>query len=669
MPVSTTLDRPAASTAASPHPLEPLTPEEIRAVSDLLRRDRQLLETTRFASITLHEPAHGDREPERSGFAILHDRASGATLEAVVSLSAGAVRSFRTVEGVQSPIVLEEFLACEEVVRSDPRWQEAMRQRGVTDFDLAMIDPWASGYTGPDDAAGKRRICRPLTFLRSKPDENGYARPVEGLIAVVDLDRMQVIDVEDHGVVPLPPAPGNYVPELMVEAGNRPALDRLRDDLKPIVIEQPEGPSFTVDGHAVAWQKWRLRIGYTPREGLVLHEVGYLDRGRLRPVLRRASLAEMYVPYGDPAPTHRIKNVFDEGEYGVGYMLNPLQLGCDCLGEIRYFDVVVNDQDGEPLTIPNAICMHEEDYGVGWKHTDFRTEKVEVRRSRRLVISCFATVGNYEYGYFWYLYLDGTIQFEIKLSGILSTGALPDGVEPEYGALVAPNLYGPNHQHFFSIRLDMSVDGDNNSVYEVDSVAAPVGPANPTGNAWTTRRTLLARESEAQRLVDPLIGRYWLIANDGVRNDLGQPVAYKLQPGDNVLPLQGEGSQAWARAQFAYKHLWVTAYSPDERYAAGDYPNQSAGGDGLPRYVQADRPLADADLVVWYTFGAHHVARPEDWPVMPVAYTGFHLKPVGFFDGNPALDVPPPAPACHSTELPGAEGAREQLHAHPHDQH
>ena len=238
--------------------------------------------------------------------------------------------------------------------------------------------------------------------------------------------------------------------------------------------------------------------------------------------------------------------------------------------------------------------MHEEDFGVGWKHTDFRTEKVEVRRSRRLVISCFATVGNYEYGFFWYLYTDGSIQYEVKLTGVLSTGAIPVGDEPRFGNLVAPGLYGPHHQHFFNVRLDMQVDGERNSVYEVDAAALPPGPDNPYGNAWVTNKTLLARESEAQRLIDPFIARAWYVVNPSQRNELGQPVGYKLMPGENVLPLQQEGSQAFARAQFAYKHLWVTAFDDGERYAAGDYPNQHGSPGGLVEYQKADRPLEDA---------------------------------------------------------------------------
>ncbi len=650
------------------HPLEPLSAEEIGRASAILRKQRDLGPQVRFVSIALQEPPkrdvldYSERDtelPERAAFVVLYDRGHRQTVEAVVSLSSGVVTSWQVIEGVQPSVMLEEFFSTEAITRADPRWQEAMRRRGVTDYALAMIDPWAAGYDIEDPLG--RRLIRPLTFVRSREDDNGYARPVEGLVVLVDLDLMEVIDVRDHGVVPFPERAGNYAPELMLDDDNRPAHTALREDVRPIEITQPEGPSFTVDGHAVSWQKWRLRVGHTPREGLVLHQIGYADRGRLRPVVYRASLSEMYIPYGDPAPTHRIKNVFDEGEYGVGVLLNPLQLGCDCLGEIHYFDVVVNDQDGQPRTIPNAICMHEEDFGVGWKHTDFRTEKVEVRRSRRLVISCFATVGNYEYGFFWYLYTDGSIQFEVKLSGVISTGAIPVGEQPRFGNLVAPGLYGPNHQHFFNVRLDMQVDGERNSVYEVDAVALPPGPDNPYGNAWVAQKTLLARESEAQRLIDPFVGRTWQIVNPSALNELGQPAGYKLMPGENVLPLQREGSQAWDRAQFAYKHLWVTAYQADQMYGAGDYPNQNNEPGGLPEFVKADRSLDDQDVVVWYSFGAHHVVRPEDWPVMPVSYAGFHLKPVGFFDGNPALDMPRSTPACHTGGEQVGEGAREQL--------
>ncbi|WP_328778295.1 primary-amine oxidase [Streptomyces canus] len=639
----------AVGAARPAHPLEPLSAPEIAAAAGLLREARGLTEAARFVFVTLHEPPKPDvlawqpGEPPlpREAFVLLYERGERRTYEAVVSLTAREVVSWRHIEGVQPPIMDEEFNACEDIVRADPRWQEAMRRRGVEDFSLTMVDPWAASWTGPQDAPTARRIARPLTWVRSAPGEHGYARPVEGLVVVVDLDERKVVEVEDHGVVPFPPRPGNYEPEFQFAPDNVPAFPAYRDDVRPIEINQPQGPSFSVDGHEVRWQKWRLRIGFTPREGLVLHQVGYDDRGTLRPVLYRASLSEMYVPYGDPAPTHRFKNVFDQGEYGVGWLANSLTLGCDCVGHIQYFDGVVNDQDGAPVTIPNAVCMHEEDAGIAWKHTDFRTGAVQVRRRRRLVISMIATVGNYEYGYFWYLYNDGTIEYEVKLTGVISTGALPPGEKPRHGTLVAPGLYGPHHQHFFCVRLDMSVDGPANTVVEIDSVASPPGPENPHHNAWETRRTVLAHESAAQRQIDPLKARYWRIENPQKLSGLGEPVGYTLMPGGNTVPMYPPEALFAPRAGFTASHLWVTAYDPAERYAAGDYPNQHPGGEGLPAYAAADRSLEDTDVVVWYTFGAHHVVRPEDWPVMPVSTIGFMLRPSGFFDGNPALDLPP----------------------------
>ena len=563
----------------------------------------------------------------------------------MVSLTRKDVVAWRHVPGVQPSIVLDEFFECEAAVRADPRWQEALRKRGVTDFSLTMVDPWSAGNFGFADDEG-RRLSRALTWVRRSPDDNGYARPVANLLTVVDLNAMKVVRVEDHGVVPLPPEDANYSPEV---AGSRP-------DLKPLEIHQPEGPSFELDGHELRWQKWTMRLGFTPREGLVLHTVSYADQGRERLILYRAAVADMVVPYGDPRPTYFHRNAFDVGEYGIGYLANSLENGCDCLGEIRYLDAVVNDSRGGALTLRNAVCLHEEDYGILWKHFDWRTGYTEVRRSRRLVVSFIATVGNYEYGFYWYFYQDGTIQLEVKLTGIMSNGAVLPGDKPRWGELVAPQVYGPIHQHFFNVRLDMAVDGLANSVYEVNTVADPPGPENPHHNAFHTEATLLASEAQAQRLVDPLRGRFWKIVNPAVRNRLGEPVGYKLVPGENVLPFAGPEASVTKRAGFMTRHLWVTRHDARERYGAGDYPNQHPGGAGLPTYVQDDAQLENTDVVVWYTFGAHHVVRPEDWPVMPVTYIGFMLKPVGFFDRNPALDVPRPAangacghaaPGCH----------------------
>lgn len=645
------------------HPLEPLSAQEVSAASAIIKAASQWNDDCRFVYIELAEPAkelvtgwsEGD-DWDRQASALVRDRKNRATYDIVVSLDRDDVISWVSVDGVQPPMMFEEFMACEEAVRNDPRWQEAVRKRGVEDFALTMIDPWAGGYTGPDDDPAKRRIARPLTFVRTSPEDNGYARPVEGLIVTVDLDEMKVVDVTDHGVVPLPPKSGNYYPELVFEDGNVPAYSEERAALQPLEITQPNGPSFTVEGHKVTWSNWQLRLGYTPREGLVIYDVAYNDRGTLRPVIYRASLSEMYVPYGDPNPTHWNKNVFDEGEYGLGWLANALELGCDCKGEIKYFDAVVNDQDGNPMVMPNAICMHEEDYSIGWKHTDFRSERAQVQRNRRLVVSFIATVGNYEYCFYWNFYLDGSIEFEIKLTGILSTGAIEEGTKPEFGTVVAPGLYGPNHEHYFSVRMDMRVDGDKNNLFEVNSVSEPAGPTNPHLNAWRAVKSQLSSESEAQRLPDSLAARTWLVTSADKTSAFGEPTGYKIEPGAYSAPLWQEGSQQAARGGFATKQLWGTAYDPSQRYAAGQYVAQNPGGDGLPAYTAGNRSLVDSDLVVWYTMGAHHIVRPEDWPVMPASKVSVHLKPFGFFDGNPMLDLPAET-SCHSDGTASAEAA------------
>ncbi len=648
--------RPDTVPGPAKHPLDPLTADEIRMASAIVAAHASTGPATKFVTVTLAEPGkptgwtfEPGSPPDRVALVVTYDCEAALLHEALVSLTSCALISSTPVPGRFPSFLWEDLPAIEEVVRRDPQWQRAMRKRGFTDFSLAMIDPWPAGYTGPSDhPSTSPRLCRPLTWMRSAPGEHGYARPIEGLIVTVDMDKIVVVDVVDHGVVPVPAHPGNYEPQFMLDPQNRPAYSELRSDLKPIEILQPEGPSFTVDGWAVRWQKWSLRVGFNGREGLVLHQLSYNDRGRERPVVYRASLSEMVVPYGDASPTHWNKNVFDMGEVGMGLMANSLTLGCDCLGEIYYFDGIVNDSRGQPVTIHNAICMHEEDFGISWKHTDFRTGAVEARRSRRLVLSTIATVGNYEYGFYWYLYTDGTIEYEVKLTGVLTTGAIAEGETPRWGNLVAPGIYGPHHQHFFSIRLDMAVDGARNSVYEVDSVPEPPGPDNPHNNAWFTRETLLMTEGSARRNADLSTARFWKITNPSVINELGQEVAYKLIPGAVVPPMLQPGSAIYDRARFVQHNLWVTAFDPKEKFAAGDYPYQSPDPQGLPEYIAADEPIADQDIVLWYTVGAHHVVRPEDWPVMPVVAVGFHLKPVGFFDGNPALDMPPSPAACHA---------------------
>ncbi|MCE9567169.1 MAG: primary-amine oxidase [Planctomycetes bacterium] len=627
------------------HALEPLTPDEIVAAVTVIREQAKLASSYRFVSVTLREPAKeivlAGKPTAREAFLILLDNATGRGYEAIVDVAQRQPVSMLPLrEGVQPPIMLDEFVECEEAVKRSPEFLAALKLRGVEDVNLVMVDPWSAGVYGtelPDEK--HRRISRALCWLRTEPMDNGYARPIDGLTVVVDLNTMEVLRIEDHGVIPLPPTAGNWAREYIPET---------RPDLKPLEVQQPHGASFEIDGHEIRWQKWRFRISFTPREGLVLHTVSYRDGGRERPILYRASVVEMVVPYGDPRVQYFRKNAFDLGEYGIGMLANSLVLGCDCLGLIRYFDAHMTDSRGNLVTIKNAVCLHEEDHGVLWKHTDWRTNQTEVRRSRRLVVSFVATVANYEYGFYWHFYQDGSIQLEVKLTGIMNTTSLHPGETPGYGTEVAPQLNAPNHQHFFCARLDMNVDGQRNTVEEVNTIGHPTGPDNPHGNAFTAKVTPLTRESVAARTTNAATSRFWRIVNPQQKNKLGRPVGYRLVPGENAIPFADGEAAVLKRAGFLNKHLWVTPYHPDERFPAGDYPNQNPGGDGLPKWTAADRAIDDTDVVVWYTFGHTHIPRPEDWPVMPASSIGFFLKPDGFFNANPALDLPPspPKPEC-----------------------
>jgi primary-amine oxidase len=654
------------------HPLDPFGADEIAAAAEIFRADPAFRPGARFIHIERQEPTKAElaayaegAQIERRAFLVLRDVDTAETYEAVISLTEGRMLSLEHIPDVQPGLLFEDFLAVEELVKTDPRWQEAMRKRGVTEFEHIMIEPWPAAYLGEDDSP-RRRLNRPLTYVRYSEHENAYAHPVDNLTVLVDLDKREVLEVVDHGVVPIPERPAEYwTAEDVAAPENVPTFSETRSDLTPLEITQPEGPSFTVEGYEVTWQKWSFRIGFTPREGLVLHQVGYADKGRVRPIAHRISISEMVVPYADVAPTQVRKAVFDGGEDGLGKNANSLALGCDCVGEIRYFDVAVCDSQGVGQTIENGICMHEEDFGVLWKHTDLRTGRTIARRSRRLVISQFMTLANYDYGFFWYLYQDGTIQCEVKLTGIMSMGAFTEGQTPRHGAKIAPGLYAPHHQHFFNARLDMAVDGPANTVVEVDSQPLPMGPENPYGNAWETIATPLERESEAQRDLDFARARYWKVINEDSTNLVGDPVGYKIMPMENAPHMFQPGAPALKRAGFVGHQLWVTRYDEKERFAAGDYPYQSPGGEGLPAYVAKDRPLRNEDVVVWYTFGVHHVTRTEDWPVMPVQYTGFALKPTGFFDGNPALDLPDPESLGHRGHHDhGGHGAGCDMHGH-----
>ncbi len=622
------------------HPLATVTETELADAVALLRDLEVAGPTTTFHRLALDEPdnadlarfADGAGDTDRRVAAVLWHRDRRVVEEVTVSLRHRSVLARDEIpDAVPIPGLLEQADAV-TCAKCDAGVLEALAKRGVTDTDKVQVDPWPTGSFDIEAEAG-RRVVRCVFFYRERPQDNGYSRPLDGLMAHVDLDEMKVIHIDDIGIWPTAPSPVNYDAESVIA----------RDGLRPIEITQPDGINFTVNGNEISWQGWRMHAWIDPTEALVLHSIGYDDGNGERSIIRRASLAEMVVPYGEVRPSQAFKNALDAGEIGLGRFVNSLTLGCDCLGEITYLDAPFAMETGDVYTVENAICIHEEDYGILWKHTDLHTMTTEVRRSRRLVVSSVHTAGNYEYGFFWHFYLDGTIELVIKLTGCLTPMGYVEGDDLRFASLVAPGVAAPYHQHHFCFRLDMAVDGERNSVDEVDLVALPVGPDNPYGNAFTTRTTRLTSSAQARRDAAPEVGRTWRIGNARSINGLGEPRSYKLLPGPSPAWLPGPAAQITGRAGFAQHALWVTPTRASERFAAGTHVSQSgpATRPGLPTWAARDEPVEDCDLTVWHTFGVNHVPRPEDFPVMPVEYVGFQLMPVGFFERNPALDVAP----------------------------
>lgn len=615
------------------HPLSPLTAEEIETTAAIVRRDADNGAEAMFEMIELAEPdkaAVRSYAPgsalEREAWANIYFRDRRGVVRCRVSLTGDAILSQTHLPDARPMIAPVEFMEIENTVKADPRFQAALARRGISDIDMVTVDPWSAGNFGVSEEEG-RRISHVFCWIRNSELDNQYAHPIEGLNATVDIATGEVIEVWDRGDVPVPRGEANY---------DRTFQATVRQDLRPINVVQPEGVSFKMDGHRLTWADWDLRIGFNAREGLTLHDIK-IDG---RPVMYRASIAEMMVPYGSPVEPHPRKNVFDIGEYGIGRVTNSLELGCDCLGHIEYLDGVLNDRDGGTETIKNAICIHEEDMGILWKHWDFRLDRTETRRARRLVVSQIATVGNYEYGYYWYFHLDGMIEFEMKATGIINTAACMPGEPGPYGIEVAPGVLGQIHQHTFCARLDMAVDGDANTPVECNTAADPVGPENPYGNAYRQTDTVLANEKAAARKADTASHRFWKFESSDRTNRVGKKTAYKLMPSSTVTPFISPDGPSGRRAGYTYKDLWVTAHDPEQRYPAGEFVNGSDGSDGLPAFIKDDRSLIASDLVAWHVFGLHHMPRPEDYPVQPVITCGFKLMPTGFFDDSHALDLP-----------------------------
>lgn len=634
---------------------DPLSPEEIKATSALVRAT-SASGIVKFNSITLLEANKYEYQkwrdsngncPIRRSLAVVIARQTQQVSEVTVNLATKQVESFRTLKDVMPILTLEDLDVIERIARVHPAVVEACHGLGITDMSKVFFDGWAIGH---DERWGfEHRLQQALPYYRETASDNQYAHPLDFTV-IADTETEEVLSVDIQTVngerTPFPKQQHNYLPE---HIGNGYKFDVL----KPIEIIQPQGPSFRMTGNEIEWANLKLHIGFNYREGIVLSDVRMFDphQSQERKLFSRISVVEMFVPYGSPKHPHHRKHAFDIGEYGAGYMTNSLKLGCDCKGTIQYLDAHLVTGDGQPWTIENAVCIHEEDNGLLYKHTDFRDNRVISARDRKLIISQILTAANYEYAFYHTFSLDGTYKLEVKLTGMLNTYCLHSSeTSAPYGTEVAKGIDAQNHQHIFSLRIDPEIDGNANTVLQNDAVRAsqPVGSNdNPHGNGFLAKKTVLRTAKEAAAEYCHETSRTWDIANmSRVHPVSKKPAAFKIVNASCPALLAHPDSIMAKRGAFAQKALWVVPYADDRIFPAGSYVCQSTGdthaeNETITDWVARDGSVENTDIVCYVQFGLTHFPRMEDFPIMPAEGVSVMLRASNFFEKNPALWVPP----------------------------
>ena len=615
-----------ASVAAA-DPLDPLSAEEIQRTVTTIEKAKNLAPGTFFNVVKLSEPpksfmqswSPGQPFPRKS-FANVFDRGANKLYEAVVDLKTNKLDSLTLIPGAQPVASFTEYAEADKLVRSYAPWKKAMRDRGLDPNDV-YLDGWAGPPSNASPAGD--RVFRELSFFRGTLP-NPYDRPIEGVVVTVDMTNQKVVDFVDSGIRP-------------VDTSTTGSSSTQRTDLKPLVVEQPNGPSFTIDGRNVSWQGWRFRVDWSPREGLVLDRIGYDQNGVVRSIINRMSLSEIYVPYAIPDANWTWRSAFDIGEYDLGQYTEALEKNVDVPENAVFFDSVAGDTgtDGLSYDIPHAIGMYERDGGLLWDRADPTTFARDARYARELVVTWLAAIGNYSYGVEYAFRMDGSIAVNVNATGTTLNQGIGSASEgSQYGAVVTPKIAAPAHQHFFNFRIDFDVDGTANRVVEQNAMST----ASPGGNAWTIQDTPVT--SEGFRDASPTTTRSWRIQSTNRTNAVGEPTAYELVGSDTGVPYSSPTYPALLQAPFAQHPFWVTKYKDGELYAGGDYPFEGPAGDGLTAYSSPAENVNGSDIVAWYTLALTHVPHVEEYPVMTTDSRHFRIEPDGFFDSNPALNAP-----------------------------
>jgi len=619
------------------HPLDGLSAREHWDIYDALIASGKTDTTTRYLYVALHEPPKSEvlawtrGRPFRRE-ALVHLVQNRMGYEAVVDLTGKQLLSWKEVPGRQYMTSRGEQEAAESLALKDPRVRAALARRGVTDYTHVGCGPANHGYFDLPEERNRRVVH--VTCGNNHGRDSGYGEGYEGLVIVADLTENKILRVIDTGAQPNTGPYGDHDAE---------AIGPTRETRNPVSMVQPLGPSFLVDGQEVSWQNWKFHFRVDPRRGIVLSLVRYADGARDRSVMYQGSLSELFVPYMDPSDPWNYQGYYDLGTYpsSFGGIASTLEPGVECPATGTYFNAMVVSDKGRPRERARAACLFERYAGdVAWRHGRDGGAVIEARAKRDLVLRMFMTAGNYDYLFDWVFQQDGTLKVDVGATGMDQTkGIGGKGGDERYGRLIAPNLVGINHSHFFSFRLDLDVDGTANSLL-VDQLKTERLPAsNPRRSLWKVETGAAETESGAMRHSTMNAPEIWRVVNPGVMGPYGSPVGYQID-GHGALTLLTEDDHMQRRAGFTNHTLWVTPYHGDELFAAGDYPTVSTAGDGLPRWTSANRRIANTDVVAWLTLGFHHVPRPEDWPIMPVSWHSFELRPIGFFARNPAIDLP-----------------------------
>ncbi|KAJ4289022.1 hypothetical protein N0V90_011364 [Kalmusia sp. IMI 367209] len=648
------------------HPFDPLTPSEISHAAEVVR-SRFVDQDINFRVITLKEPPKNEmlrfldqehrklpaqRIPLRCARVeiTLQSVTGGNELHEIhVDLTKSSILKQQMLKGKHSYIDSGYMKEVENACMADQKVQDEIRKLELLHGASVVVEPWAYATDGQNDMSKRVTMCWFYLRLLEHQDANYYAYPLDICAEISEeLEITKVYrlpsssDEKIHNETrPFDRRKVHSTTESEYHPDLRPSP---RNSTKPYQVVQPEGPSFMVHGNQLQWEKWSFRVGFNYREGLTLHDIRYDGRS----LFYRLSLAEMFVPYGDPRAPYPRKAAFDLGNDGAGINANNLKLGCDCLGTIKYFDAWHNTRLGEPMKLPNVVCCHEQDDGILWKHTNFRTGHAVVTRSRILVLQTIITVSNYEYIFAFHFCQDASIFYEVRATGILSTVPTKFG-EPTkipYGTIVAPGVLAPYHQHLFCLRIDPAIDGQKNSVSIEESEAMPLDEHNPFGVGYVSKSYYIEKEGGFD--LDFTKARAFKFVNEDKINPItNTPVGFKLMPFYSQMLLANKDSFHAKRSEYGQHAVWVTKYRDDEFFPSGRYTMQSMGGDGIASAIEKRRASGDqdcvrnSDVVLWHTFGSTHNPRIEDWPVMPSEKMMVGLKPVNFFLGNPGLDVAP----------------------------